>query len=55
MNKNPRVRQCGRFRCKLRNSYRCCADCNERDRVRCPDPCQNHPSRCGLAVQEARR
>lgn len=40
------IRYCKTFFCKVRSGWYCCADCRERGD--CPDPCLNHPSRCGL-------
>ena len=40
------ARKCRRFYCDYRGDRYCCVDCwNLRD---CPNPCLNHPVRCGL-------
>ena len=40
------ARWCKTFHCNARGDRYCCADCWMR--TDCPDPCLNHPSRCGL-------
>lgn len=49
--KNPRY--CRTFHCDARGDRYCCADCWMR--ADCPNPCLNHPSRCGLENKEKRR
>lgn len=46
MRQGKSVRICKVFRCRYLGKYYCCADCCVR--ADCPDPCLNHPSRCGL-------
>ena len=41
-------RMCSRFHCDKRGDRYCCADCVERKRDRCRNPCLNDPARCGL-------
>lgn len=40
------ARMCRIFHCDLRHDRFCCADCPKQ--FRCSNPCENHPSRCGL-------
>ena len=46
--KKRKPRMCSRFRCDKRGGRYCCADCVERKRARCREPCLNDPDRCGL-------
>lgn len=46
--KKKEPRMCSRFHCDKRGDRYCCADCVERKRDRCRNPCLNDPSRCGL-------
>lgn len=39
-------RMCKTFYCDLRGDRYCCRDCQKWSR--CSNPCENHPSRCGL-------
>ena len=44
---------CSRFHCDKHGDRYCCADCVERKRDRCRNPCLNDPSRCGLEDRNA--
>lgn len=46
-------RYCRTFMCDYRGDRYCCADCYQR--ADCPNPCLNHPSRCGLENTDKRR
>ena len=46
-------RYCKIFMCDYRGDRYCCADCYQR--ADCPNPCLNHPSRCGLENTDKRR
>lgn len=46
------ARWCKTFPCDARGDRYCCADCWMR--ADCPNPCLNHPSRCGLENTEKR-
>ena len=48
MPKRKTPRMCSRFHCDRRGDRYCCADCVERKRDRCRNPCLNDPARCGL-------
>ncbi|WP_300689260.1 hypothetical protein [uncultured Oscillibacter sp.] len=48
MAKKKASRMCSRFHCDKRGDRFCCADCVERKRDRCRNPCHNDPARCGL-------
>lgn len=48
MIKKNNARMCSRFHCDKRGDRYCCADCVERKRDRCRNPCLNDPARCGL-------
>ena len=48
MAKKKASRMCSRFHCDKRGGRFCCADCVERKRDRCRNPCHNDPARCGL-------
>ena len=45
-------RMCSRFYCDFRGDRFCCRDC--RRYVICTNPCENHPSRCGLEDRTGR-
>ena len=47
------VRFCSRFHCDHMGDRYCCATCFWRET--CPNPCLNHPSRCGLEDAARRR
>lgn len=42
--------RCKIFRCPTFGTYECCAECPIREG--CPDPCLNHPDRCGQVRRE---
>ena len=48
MRKTTKPRRCSRFHCDKRGDRFCCADCVERKRDHCRNPCLNDPCRCGL-------
>ena len=45
-----KMRRCKNFNCDRLHGNYCCADCEQR--TTCKNPCQNHPSRCGLEDKE---
>lgn len=53
--KKEAPRMCSRFHCDKRGDRYCCADCIERKRDRCRNPCLNDPSRCGLEDNQKQR
>lgn len=55
MVKKNSARMCSRFHCDKRGDRYCCADCVERQRDRCRNPCLNAPARCGLEDKRPRR
>ena len=48
-------RWCSRFHCDKRGDRYCCADCPERKRDRCRNPCMNDPARCKLEDRNRRQ
>lgn len=55
--KSPKIwieierQKCSRFFCQGLGDNVCCVDCPEDSKRTCKYPCLNHPSRCGLAVE----
>ena len=55
MKRRYKGRWCSRFHCDKRGGRFCCADCLDRKRDRCRNPCMNDPARCKLEDRNRRR